>query len=226
MMSNFINSMSFNPVDLEKFIPLNTFEAQELNLFDTTSEQSKWLLIEKKFITDVYAAKQNSWKTLSSIIPTTFAVYSGYKFATIENQNKEEDIIKNLLSMKNLYLVGGSIASLTILTQYLDSYLSSKANKDGIVDFFNNWDENKLFVPKELYPFLDMINRNIKINGQDFITKNADKIMHAIQFIITRHFESRYKKVLELEAHNSLAEAKTISEIIKNFVASAKDLKA
>jgi hypothetical protein len=202
----------------------STFD--ELSLFDITNEQSKWVFIEKKFITDVYAATKMTWSHLLATIPAAFAGFAGYKYMTIADQKKEDDTIKNLLKMDNIYLVGGTLAAGMVAAQYLDSYLIAQANRTALTNFFDNWDKNKFYVPVDLLPYFTMIAQRIENQGLDIVLQDAKKIVDDIKFKVTRQLESRYKKLLEFEAYNSTSDAKTVSEIFKNFIGGAKDLAA
>ena len=192
----------------------------QLTIFDVTNEQSKWAFIEKKFITDIHSNKQMTWSHVSALLPAAFATFAGYTYMT------QNDIPKYLAQKKEniFFLGGGALSALLVMGQYLEQYLTYQANRTAIQDFFEHWDQNQLYIPKELLPYFTILATKIEAQGQDAVLQDAKTIITDIKFMVTRHFESRYKKFLELDGYNSTAEAKTFSEILKNFIGGAKDL--
>ena len=196
----------------------NNFAYNALNLFNTADEQSKWGFMEKKFITDIYTAKKMTWSHVTAAIPAAFAALAGYQLTT-------NSLMDSAPTRNNLYLLGGgALAATMVSAQYLESYLTAQANRKAITDFFAHWDTYKFYVPAQLLEYCTTIADAIKTQGLEETLQNAQIIVKDLQDMITRHFESRYKKLLEFEASNNLSDTKTVSEIFKNFIGGTKDL--
>ena len=228
----------------------NVAAFNERSVFDETSEDSKWMFIEKKFITDIHAKKESIWTHLSTVIPASAIAFSGYGYlqipaakeaeapknektttdtnssteqtekkkeveATVTTDVKNTDFIQTLLTPQNIYTILGLSATALLVVQYLECELSSRANRNAVEDFFNNWEENKLYVPAELKEAFDGIAEMIELQGQEAVLKKSDEIVNAIKYITTRQL-SRYSKSLEISACNTLGNTKTITDIVKN----------
>ena len=238
----------------------NVSAFNERSVFDETNENSKWMFIEKKFITDIHAKKESIWTHLSTIAPAAAIAFSGYgylqipakkeadapkvevsqptKNTTATNTNsstestkeaestkevkavteiKNIDFIQSLLTPQNVYTILGLSATALLVVQYLECELSSRANRNAVEDFFNNWEENQFYVPAELKEAFDAIAEMIELQGQEAVLKKSDEIVNAIKYITTRQL-SRYSKSLEISACNTLGNVKTIGEIFKNAI--------
>lgn len=202
----------------------NVTAFNELTVFDETNEESNWMFIEKKFITDIHAEKKSFWTHLSTIIPAAAIAFSGYQYFQITNDNENKDFIQTLLKPQNIYSITSLAATSLLITQYLECKLSAQANRNAVENFFNNWDQNQFYIPEELEEAFDAIAETIELQGQEAVLEHADEIVDAIQFITTRKLSSRYSKSLEITACNALGNAKTIGEILKNAVETGSKL--
>ena len=199
--------------------PINKFNIifNELNLFSTTNEELKWAFMEKKFITDMYTSKEMTWSQITAAIPAALVALAGYDYAT--------NSIMEHATKKNIILLGGSAVTMAMISaQYLDYYLNQQSYRTAITNFFTHWEIYKFYVPERLIEYFTLIADTIEINGLQAVLPNAQTIVKEIQDTVTRYFESRYKKLLELEAAHNLSDTKTFSEIFKNLVGGAKDL--
>lgn len=196
----------------------NSFTHNALNLFNTADEQSKWGFMEKKFITDIYADKKMTLSHVTAAIPTAAAALAGYLLTT------DASLLERSTKSNLILLGGGALAATMVSAQYLESYLTAQANRKAITNFFAHWDTYKFYVPAELLEYCTTIADVIKAQGLEETLQNAQIIVKDLQDMITRHFESRYKKLLEFEASNNLSDTKTVSEIFKNFIGGTKDL--
>lgn len=187
-----------------------TLAFDEHTLFDTTNVTARWSFIEKKFITDISAAKQASWSYYAPVLPAILIATAASNLVVTEG--------KNLLAPYNGG-IGGIVLGTTLITMpTLESRFSNKANQNAVVDFFSNWDQNQNYVPAELFETFQLIAETMESKGQKAIAKSANEIVEAVRFVVTRYFDKRYENVLKAKADTALADAKTFAEIIKNAV--------
>lgn len=195
------------------------------SLFNESEKASKYQFIEKKFITDIASAKDATWSKVLMIIPGSIATASGLEYGhQTENTPKDDLFFKNLLTKKfvNGVICVSSIAIIAGVT--FQHHLSAHANQDAVRDFFTHWDKNQFYTPDELFESFEAIACNIEDQGEAFIKNHANEIVKTIQFIVTRYFEKRYEKLLQIKAHSALGEIKTVSETLQNFISGAKYL--
>lgn len=197
----------------------------EHTLFDSNNEKAQWEFLEKAFITNIHAEKQLIWNHISAAFVASLGLGSGYQLYNGTTSNSQ--LAKtDLFSPTSLYsaVLGSSVALLSI--KGLACHLSNQANRNAVEAFFTNWDQNQFYTPEALQEAFDIIAETIELQGLDAVLASADDIVDTIQFVVMRHFDGRYKKALEFQAFNALNDSKTFSEIIKNTVATAKDLAA
>ncbi len=196
----------------------NAMAFNERSMFDETNEESKWIFVEKAFISAPSDYKKLAWTHVEAVVTGLIAVGAATTFGTLYHYNQLNDKIENPLSVGNVS--GGAAVAATALyaTSALECYLSNQANRNAVEDFFNNWEQNQYFVPAELQDAFDTIAYTIELEGKDVVLNNANAIVDTIQFIVMRHFEKRYEKLLQITAVNSLADTKTAGEILKNAV--------
>ena len=60
---------------------------------------------------------------------------------------------------------------------------------------------------------------------REALLSQATTIVENIQFVVTRHFDGRYKNILDAKGYDALAETKTISDVIKNTTDIVKNIK-
>ena len=63
----------------------------------------------------------------------------------------------------------------------------------------------------------DTIAERIELEGMDEVLVDANDYVDIINDIVMRHFESRYKSVLDAKGRSALTEAKTFTEVFRNF---------
>ncbi|MBV8660682.1 MAG: hypothetical protein JO129_00875 [Candidatus Dependentiae bacterium] len=186
----------------------------EHTLFKQADEKAQWSFVEKKFITDIAASKQLTWTHVSNVIPAAVLIGTGIDFM----EQKDLTVKIDLLTKVNIYKISMLLASTLMATQFTECIISHRANRAAIQDFFSHWDQNKNYVPAELFEAFQLIADTMESEGEEVILKSANEIIDAIQFIVTRHFDARYKNILEIKAANALADVKTFGEIIKNTI--------
>ncbi|MBP6869707.1 hypothetical protein KBC04_02400 [Candidatus Babeliales bacterium] len=210
--------------------------------FSTSDEKetSKYQYIEKKFITDIAKAKENVWSNIFTAIPAALATSSAFALAHLNNTNtidantidtntKSKDnkpFLKSLLNKQNIYITTFVISTAIIAGQIAQRQISKQAHYQAVADFFHNWDKNQNHTPEKLTAPFAMIAEQITLNGDDFITEHADEIVELIQFIITRHFDKRYEKLLQMNSYNALNDVKIFSDIFRSFLTGNKELAA
>lgn len=203
----------------------NVIAFDERSMFDETSEASKWTFVENKFITKIANEKSTTWAHIGAATTGTFAVGAAGTWLFLLNGHRDSKLTDYMFSTGNVCAGAGTLAAGTWVIQALECYISARANHNAVEDFFANWDENQFFIPAELQNAFDTIAETIELEGKDAVLKNASEIVDMIQFHVMRHFEGRYKGMLDLKAYDGLnTDAKTISGIIKNVVATSKDL--
>ena len=201
----------------------NVIAFDERTMFDETNEASKWTFIENKFITQPAAEKQLIWTHASAIATGLVIVGTGVTWFNLE---KRDTPMGNAFTQGNVIAAIGTAATAIISTSGLDCYLAARAHRNAVTNFFNNYEENQFFVPAELEQAFDKIAESIEFAGLDAVLLHADDIVELIQFQVMRHFEKRYEKVLQATAVNALADAKTVTEILKNSIESVSKLGA
>jgi hypothetical protein len=201
-----------------------SFAFDEISLFSETSEKSKWMVLEKKFITNIHKSKKTTWSHVSSVIPAVTAIFAGYQYCNLDSVNSDNDILLNLRKPVNVYPMLGIVATTILASEYLDCYLSSKNNRTAVKDFFANWEENQYYIPSELEEAFDILADVIEFEGEEAVLAHANEIVEAIQFLVTRNFESRYKNSLDAKARDAMSDTKTVIESFKNFFDGAKHL--
>jgi hypothetical protein len=200
---------------------INAFD--ELTLFDEADQKSKWALVEKKFITDVYKYKKIVWEYVSASALAVTAVFAGHQYLAIPT-GSENDFINTLRQQKNVYSMLGLGSAAMLVNQGLDAYLTTRANRNAVAEFFGNWDQNQFYTPTELEDAFDIIAEMMELQGQEAVLENANEIVDTIHFIVMRHFDGRYKSILEAKSRDALADTKTISEAFKNLFDGAKNM--
>lgn len=201
----------------------NALAFNDLAFFDETDQTSKWTVLEKKFISDIAGSKETFWKHASALAVGLVATASSVKCFTV-NEDPSKDIMRTLLEPKVAYGIVSGVALSLLTVQGFQCFLYSHANRNAVADFFNNWDENKFYVPTQLEEAFDIIAERIELEGLDAVLENADEIVETIQFLVMRNFEKRYEKVLQVTAYNGLADTKTVGEILKNAVETSSKL--
>ncbi len=196
----------------------NMIAFNELSMFDETSQESKWVLIEKKFITQPSTEKKLIWTHINSAATLLFAGGTLGTYAILSSEQCKNKLSEQIMDTGNILAGFGTAATFMSATSALDCYLSTRANRNTIASFFNNYDENRFFVPSELEEAFDLIAESIELFGQESILNEANEIVELIQFHVMRHFEKRYEKVLQITAVNAVADAKTVTEVLKNSI--------
>ncbi len=211
-------------------------DVDALSFRDASNEKSQWETMEWVFITDLNNGKNLTWKHIAPVLPAAVTAFSAYQYAnlvddkieikdekrTIIDMNDTDDFIKNMRRTKNVYSILGLGSTGVLAYQYLQCYLAHQANRQALQSFFANWDENQDFTPEELYFAFEVIAERIEFEGMESVLADADLYIDLIQNIIMRHFESRYKSVLEAKGRDALADSKTIIETFKNIFDGAK----
>ncbi len=202
----------------------NVIAFDELTMFDETNEASKWTFIENKFITQPAAEKQFIWTHVGAVATGLVIAGTGATWFSLKDEDRKVNLSTNMFATGNV-LAGVSCAATAILTTSgLDCYLAARANRNAVANFFNNYENNQFFVPEELQNAFDLIAEAIEFAGMNAVLENADDIVGLIQFQVMRHFEKRYEKVLQATAATALADAKTVTEIVKNSIESVSKL--
>ena len=199
---------------------INAFN--ELTLFDEADQKSKWAFVEKKFITDIYKSKKIVWEYVSATALATTIGFAACKYAYIPAGN--EDFINTLRQQKNVYSMLGLGSAAMFINQGFDAYLTTYANRNAVANFFGNWDKNQFYTPAELEDAFDIIAEMMELQGQEAVLENADDIVDTINFIVMRHFDARYKSVLDAKSRDALSDTKTITEAFKNLFDGAKNM--
>ena len=202
----------------------NLIAFNERSMFDATNQASKWTFVENKFVTKIADEKRTTWAHLGAGV--TALVACGTASQLFINRDNLDDNFATGSLFTNGIVYGGATAfsGATFFTSALDCYISRQANRNAVENFFSNWDKNKAFVPTELQDGFELIAEAMVNNGKQAVLKNANEIVEMIQFIVTRHFEGRYKATLETKGRDALADTKTTSEIVKIFTETAKNL--
>lgn len=196
----------------------------ELSFFDASNEKSQWEFMELSFITKPAEAKKFVWSHLSAIVPVSLAMFSAYQYANLPTDNaaQSKDVLKSIREPQFMYPALGMSATTILVCQYLNCYLSAQAHRNAVIEFFANWEDNQFYTPVEFLDAFEEIAEIIEFEGIDAV--NSDKIVNTIQGQVMRHFESRYKSVLEAKGINALSDTKTYTEIVKNIFDGAKNL--
>ena len=193
----------------------------------TQSTTAQYQFIEKTFITDIATSKNAMWSNILTSIPAALGTYSGYQcYNQKVNMSKEDNILKSLITAQNLWGVTTLTCATILAGGQLQNYVNAQANQQAVRNFFKNWNKNKVYTPEAFHDAFESIALEIEQQGDTYIRQNANKIVENIQFVITRHFEKRYEKLLQITAYDALNESKTVTEIIKNMIGMAKDLAA
>ena len=205
----------------------NVFGFDELAMFDETSQASKWQRIEWQFITNIKKSHKNIWKHISGVALGAVVVGALYQWnnTTMPGFDDKEDIMTNLRKPSNIWPIVTVGAAAIVSMQYFESYLAHQANRNAVVSFFDNWQENQFYTPKELEDGFDVIAEMIELQGQQAVLEHADEIVEMIQFFVTRHFESRYKSTLEAKSRDLLYDTKLVAETFKNYFDGASKFK-
>lgn len=185
--------------------------------FDETNNESKWMFFEKTFITNIHEAKSVVRNNILNALPATLILGSFYGALTIPANNTENFICK-VTQANNVCMTTGTILTTLLALQWLESSSASTTKRNVVTNFFVNWEENQFFVPEELFEAFEAIHNMIKVEGNAFIAANANAIVDSTVFSITRHFEKRYSKTLDVSAADALSSTKTVTEIVKNFI--------
>ena len=208
----------------------NTMHADiDTNMFyDETDEKAQWELVEKAFITDIGRSKQLCWRHLEVIIPAIIGSAAAYKTLEVYSPYFSYDSQKGLWDIQNprvhCPIIAATMGAILVY-QYAQCYIENIANRNAIKNFFTNYEENQFFVPAELQDAFDMIMEKIEQDGMDLVLADANEYVDVIQGIVMRHFESRYKSVLDAKGRDVLAESKTVIENFKNFFDGATKIK-
>jgi hypothetical protein len=200
----------------------------DANMFyDETDEKAQWEVIEAAFITNPARAKQLCWRHIESIVPgivcsiaayKTLEVYDALPFTSekVTKETKNFGIFE--IGNPKIYSPLILVTSGAVLTyNYAQCYLEHQANRDAIQNFFANYDDNQYFVPASLQDAFDTIAERIELEGMDEVLVDANDYVDIINDIVMRHFESRYKSVLDAKGRSALTEAKTFTEVFRNF---------
>lgn len=204
----------------------NVIAFDERSMFDETSEASKWTFVENQFITKIASAKATFWAHAGAITTAAIALSGlanlSYLYATNSTNQK---FTENPFAAGN---VCGGVTALSagvLAIQALECHISARTNRNAVESFFANWDQNQFFIPTELQDAFDLMAEVIELDGKEAILNNAGEIVELVQFHVMRHFEGRYKGMLDLKAYDGLnTDAKTAFGIIKGIVATSKDL--
>ncbi|MGZ6250665.1 MAG: hypothetical protein ACXWL2_01415 [Candidatus Chromulinivorax sp.] len=186
----------------------------ELIFFNENDESSKWSWLEKQFITEVENYKSKNWDKVASIIPATIIGTCLYQYCNI---TPIDDEFNKLKPSSVLPVVAVATSGLWALQSYKE-HIKVKAAEHVLKKFFNNWEQNQFFIPKELQDGFDIIAEQIAVHGSNKVLINAPKIVETLQAIIMRHFEKRYEKILQINATNALNDTKIFTEIIRNSI--------
>jgi hypothetical protein len=202
----------------------NVIAFDERSMFDETNEESKWTFVENKFITKPAAEKAYIWKHLSAGAVAAVAIGAFVKLGYLNDADRNDDFSKKIFTTGNVLAGLSSLSAVTFTTSALECYLSARANRNAVADFFTNWDQNQFFVPAELQDAFDTIAETIELEGKEVVLKNADEVVSTVEFLVMRHFEKRYEKLLQITAVSALNDNKTATEIFKNIIGGTKDL--
>ena len=146
------------------------------------------------------------------------------KVTTVPKDTKDKDILKDLLDVKNVYLIGGTIATAMFASKALECYLNYHCNRHVVENFLKNWERNRSLTPHEFHHVFDALVDVMDINGDEAVLAHANEIVDIMQSMVMRHFEKRYEKVLTIQTLNNLGETKAILDVLKTAIDTAKGL--
>jgi hypothetical protein len=213
-------------------------EVNALMFYNETDEKAQWEYVEAQFITNVARSKQLCWRHIETVVPVILGSVAAYQTAAysdmlptcLKTNVLTADEAKSagfwgVLSPKvhSPLIAAGAGAILTY--NYAQCYIAHQANKAAIQDFFANYENNQYLVPTALQDAFDTIAERIELEGMQAVLADANDYIDIINDIVMRHFESRYKSVLDAKGRDALAESKTIIENFKNIFDGASKIK-
>ena len=187
---------------------------------------NQWFHMEKTFITDINSKQNFLWAHIQTGMTAMVALTSYYHCNKRYESKETKHILKSLLDINNIYLMGAISSTSLLGINGLTCYINNRVNRQALLDFLINWETNKFYTPEELQETFITLKETMQEEGEEAVLQHANKVVGTMKFLITRHFSDRYKKCLEYDASNSIGNIKTIGEIIKNTIGTAKDLAA
>ncbi len=148
------------------------------------------------------------------------------KHVTEPKNKATKDILKDLLDVKNLYLIGGTIAATMFINNALDYYLDYYYNRQAVENFLKNWERNRSLTPHEFHHAFDALVNIMDMNGDEAVLEHANEIIYIMQSMVMHHFEKRYEKVLTIQTFNNLGQTKAVLDVLKTAIETAKGLGA
>lgn len=177
--------------------------------------ESQFMFLEKNFITDVYAEKNAILTHMKAFVPAACAAMAGYKYWMISSNEQKQEAVKQPIHSADIYLATAAISATILGTQMLQCYINSYVNRNIVKKFMHSWSTNRPYTPQEFHHVFDALNIIMEINGDDAVVDHATEIVEIMQFILMRHFGSRYQAALALVAVENLSNTKYILDIIK-----------
>lgn len=110
-------------------------------------------------------------------------------------------------------------SALCVTSYYMFSYLlSNQIKRETLINFLQNWNFHKKYVPTELISAFDQLAADFKTAstlGATFNQEQIDEIFDIMQHLLEHVFEKRYGS--NKQAFDTLGVFKTITEIGKNL---------
>jgi hypothetical protein len=79
-----------------------------------------------------------------------------------------------------------------------------------------NWNNNRPYTPFEYHHIFDALESIMDMHGEEAVLQHANEIVDNMQFMIMRHFTSRYEAALQIEAIDNMGTTQSILDIIKS----------
>lgn len=217
---------------------LTAFDSRKV--FNHKDRESQFMFLEKAFITDVYGDIQNIWTHLQALVPAACAAIAGYHYCN--TKDSEIDAYRNILEKfdatevkrqidinaltkandeKNptidptVYLAIATISATIVGIQGLQCYINYYTHRQTVANFMKSWNLNRPYTPVEYHHVFDALASIMDMHGDEAVLAHATEIVDIMQFMIMRHFTSRYEAALQIEAIDNMGTTQSILDCIK-----------
>lgn len=203
---------------------LTAFDGRKM--FNDKEPESQWAFLERTFIVDAHAEKQEIWKNMQAYLPAACATIATYAYLNLTGDEATKDISKNALNSKNACLITAIVSAGICGTQIIQRYMNHTINRQIVTHFLQNWSTNRSLTPEQFHHTFDALAAIMDIHGDEVVLENSNEIVELMQFMIMRHFDKRYENVLKMQAVNNIGDAKTILDVISGSIGVAKNFGA
>lgn len=196
-------------------------------LFQGT-EDAQWLYVEKVFINDIVSKQKSEFKKIQKTMQAAMLLFFGYKWyeaqAEVESDkgtNKNFGL-SDILNKGTFFLTGSLVTASQLVLPYLQKHIEAKGFGQSLVTFLQNWETNKELTPVEFHAGFETLVYVFATKGKEEIIKAAIPIIGTMQFLIKRHFASRFLN--DLDPRSPLAPLKyekAVTDIFSNAISTA-----